>query len=109
GPRCLTVETIRAARLGWTPRESIPSRNGDRAFEARGWVIPWFDAKGLALVKIRQPDGRQPKYVEGYRNPARLACYPSPEPVRPCRPLVVREGELGALCFGQALGRWPPW
>jgi hypothetical protein len=104
----LIVETIRAARLGWTPRESIPTRNGDRAFEARGWVIPWFSAEGLALVKIRQPDGRRPKYAEAYRDPARLVCYPSPETVRPGRPLVVVEGEFDALCLGQELGELAP-
>jgi hypothetical protein len=76
----------------------------DRAFLALGWVIPWFTADGLALVKIRQPDVRRPKYAEAFRDPARLACYPSLETVRMGRPVVVVEGELDALCLGQELG-----
>jgi DNA primase len=34
GPRCLSAETIRRARLGWTPGASIPTRDGDRAYKA---------------------------------------------------------------------------
>src|SRR5262249_31749183 len=58
----------------------------------------------LALVKVRQPDGRRPKYVEAFRDPARLVCYPGPEAIRPGRRLVVVEGEFDALCLGEALG-----
>lgn len=102
--RGLALETIRAARLGWTPGVSIPTRDGDRAFRALGWVIPWFVGPRLALVKIRQPDGQRPKYAEAYRDPAGLVCYPSASAIRPGRPLVVTEGELDALLLGQALG-----
>jgi hypothetical protein len=104
GPRCLSLETIRAARLGWTPGVWIPTRDGDRSFQARGWVVPWYAGGRLALVKIRQPDDRRPKYAEAYRDPARLVCYPGPEAVRPGRPLVIVEGELDALCLGDVLG-----
>jgi hypothetical protein len=58
----------------------------------------------LALVKIRQPDGSRLKYVEAFRDPARLVCYPGPDAIRPGRPLVVVEGEFDALCLGEALG-----
>src|SRR5262249_13869408 len=54
--RGLKDETIRAARLGFKP-DGWPC----------GIVIPWFDRDRLALVKVRQPEGRKPKYVERYR------------------------------------------
>ena len=105
GPRrCLSPETIRAARLGWTPGAMVPTRDGDRAFKAAGVVVPWFNGDRLALVKLRQPDGRRPKYAEAYRDPVRLVCYPSPATIRPGRPLVVVEGEFDALALGEALG-----
>jgi hypothetical protein len=90
GPvRCLTPETARAARLGWEPR---------------GVVIPWVNGGRLALVKVRQREGRQPKYLEVFRDPARVLCYPDPGLIRPGRPLIVVEGEFDALCLGQVLG-----
>jgi hypothetical protein len=108
GPRrCLTPETIRAARLGWTPQAD------GVACKPPGVVIPWFLGDRLALVKIRLPDAwrarfpedtRPPKYMEAFRDPARLICYPSPATIRPGRPLVVVEGEFDALCLGEALG-----
>jgi hypothetical protein len=67
-------------------------------------VIPWFNGDRLALVKIRQPDGHTRKYVEAFRDPARLVCYPGPEAIRPGRPLVVVEGEFDALTLGEDLG-----
>jgi hypothetical protein len=103
GPRCLAPGTIRAARLGWTPGVTLPKADGT-GFLALGVVVPWFHGGRLALVKVRQPDGRRPKYAEAFRGPARLACYPGPEAIRPGRPLVVTEGEFDALCLGEALG-----
>ena len=70
--RGLTDETIKAARLGWTPCVMIPTREGDRCFQARGVVIPWFDGDRLALVKIRQHEGRKPKYAEAFRDRPRI-------------------------------------
>jgi hypothetical protein len=105
GPgRSLSSETIRAARLGETPWVEIPRAEGT-TFRALGVVVPWFVDGRLALVKIRQPDERRPKYVEAFRDPARLVCYPGPEAVRPGRPLIVTEGEFDALCLGQAVDR----
>lgn len=108
GPRrCLSPETIRAARIGWTPRA-----NGV-AWNPPGLVIPWFVGDDLAMVKVRPPDDwrerfprerRPPKYLEAFRNPARLVCYPSPASIRVGRPLVVVEGEFDALVLGEALG-----
>jgi len=99
--RCLTDETIHGARLGWTPGVIIPTREGDRCYQARGVVIPWFDGHHLALVKIRQPGGRKPKYVEAFRD--RPALYPGREAIRQGRPLVIPEGEFDALLLGQEL------
>jgi hypothetical protein len=104
GPeRCLPKPPIRAARLGWTPGASVPRADGT-SFKTIGWVVPWFNGDRLALVKVRQPDGRRPKYVEAFRDPARLVCYPGAEVIEPGRPLVIVEGEFDALCLGEALG-----
>jgi hypothetical protein len=64
-------------------------------------VIPWFDEDRLALVKVRQPVGREPKYDEAFRD--RLDVYPGIGAVEPGRPLVVAEGEFDALLLGQEL------
>ena len=100
--RGLNDETIKAARLGVTPGVMIPTREGDRCYQARGVVIPWFDEDRLALVKIRQPEGRKPKYAEAFRDRPRV--YPDPAVIEPGRPLVICEGELDALLLAQALG-----
>ncbi len=99
--RGLTDETIRAARLGVVGSVSIPTREGDRCYQARGVVIPWFDGDRLALVKIRQPEGRKPKYAEAFRDRPRV--YPDPSVIEPGRPLVIVEGEFDALLLGQEL------
>ena len=101
GPRCLALGTIRAARLGYTPGVRVP-RKGGGTYEARGVVIPWFDGDRLSLVKLRQPDGDVPKYVEAFRD--RPALYPGQHVIRPGLPLVLLEGELDALLLGQELG-----
>ena len=64
-------------------------------------VIPWLDGDRLALVKIRQPEGREPKYAEAFRDRPRV--YPDPAVIEPGRPLVVVEGEFDALLLGQEL------
>ena len=99
--RGLTDETIRAARLGVVGSVSIPTREGDRCYQARGVVIPWFDGDRLALVKIRQPEGRKPKYAEAFRD--RPGIFPDPAVIEPGGPLVIVEGEFDALLLGQEL------
>jgi len=99
--RGLDDETIRAARLGCVESVRIPTKHGDRTYRASGVSIPWFDGDRLALVKIRQPEGARPKYVEAYRDRPRI--YPGPLTIRPGRPLVVAEGEFDALLLDQQL------
>jgi len=60
-----------------------------------------LDGDRLALVKIRQPEGREPKYAEAFRDRPRV--YPDPAVIEPGRPLVVVEGEFDALLLGQEL------
>ncbi len=100
GPgRCLAPETIRAARLG------VVIEPLDMPGRPRGIVIPWWVGSVPTLVKVRQPEGRKPKYLEEYRDRERHSgLYPGPEAIRPGRPLVIVEGEFDALCLGQALG-----
>src|SRR5215472_3361992 len=54
------------------------------------------------MVKIRQPEGRTPKYVEAFRDRPRI--YPGLEAIRPGKPLIITEGEFDALLLGQELG-----
>jgi hypothetical protein len=100
--RGLADETIRFAGLGWTNGAVIPKRDGSGSWTARGITIPWTDGDRLVLVKIRQPEGRSPKYGEAFRDRPRL--YPGPEAIEPGKPLIVTEGEFDALLLGQALG-----
>jgi DNA primase len=107
--RGLTDPTIRAARLGWTPRAEGVTR-----WEPPGLVIPWIDAGGaVAFLKVRPdgawrsslpPDRRPPKYLapKGWKPPE--AVYPGPGAIVSGRPVVIVEGELDALLLGQALG-----
>ncbi len=87
GRRLLRPETIRAARLGWTPRaEGVP-------WNPPGVVIPWYDsAAGWTLVKVRPPDAwrarfpkerRPPKYVEAFRDRPTPLSRPRGGPTRP--------------------------
>src|SRR4051794_8630894 len=96
--RGLADETIRTARLGWTPRAD------GVAWKPPGLVIRWHDGDRLALVKVRVPDEwrerfpedrRPPKYIEAYRD--RPTLFPGPEAIRPGRPLIIVEGEFDAL------------
>jgi hypothetical protein len=72
-------------------------------------VIPWFDGQGeddrLCLLKIRQPVGRTPKYVEVFRD--RPALFPGLSVIQPGWPLVIVEGEFDALLLGQELADLP--
>lgn len=99
--RRLSDETIRAARLGWTPGVMLSTRDGDRYYRARGVVIPWFDGERLAKVQIRQPEGSQPKYTEAFRD--RPALYPGPELISQGFPLVIAEGVFDRLSLAQEL------
>jgi hypothetical protein len=99
--RGLTEATIKAARLGWTPRAMLPTSDGARFWRASGVVIPWLDGDRLAMVKIRQPEGSRPKYAEAFRD--RPALFPGPEAIRPGMPLIVTERGFDALLRGQEL------
>jgi DNA primase len=99
--RGLTEATIKAARLGWTPRVSVPVKDGIRFWDVSGIVIPWMDRDRLAMVKIRRPSGSEPKYAEAFRD--RPAIFPASEAVRPGMPLVVVEGEFDCLLLAQEL------
>ena len=86
---------------GWSrPSRSRPGR-GTAAIKPEGWLSRGSTGTGLALVKIRQPEGRKPKYAEAFRDRPRV--YPDPAVIEPGRPLVIVEGEFDALLLGQEL------
>lgn len=101
GARGLALETIRAARLGWTPGVATPKKNSDGWYLARGVVIPWFDEDRSSLVKVRQPEGARPKHADAFRD--RPSLYPGTHVIRVGRPLVIAEGEFDAILVGQEL------
>jgi hypothetical protein len=53
-------------------------------------------------VKIRRRTGEEPKYAEAFRD--RASIFPTPEAVRPGKPLVITEGEFDCLLLTQAIG-----
>ncbi len=97
--------TIRAAHLGFVASARVPTRDGDRWFRTSGVTIPWFDGGRLALVKVRQPPGSRPSYIEAFRD--RPHIFPGFDEIEPGLPLVIVEGELDALVLGQDLHRAP--
>jgi hypothetical protein len=99
--RGLEEETIRSARLGWSPELFVPRRDGSGTYRVHGITIPWFDGDRLTMVKVRQPDGSQPKYVQLFAD--RPLIYPGPGVIRTGKPLVIVEGEFDALLVGQDL------
>ena len=105
--RGLTDETIRAARLGVVASVSIPTREGDRCYQARGVVIPWFDGDRLALVKIRQPEGSEAEVCRSVPRPARDLPRPRRHRARPARWSSWR-GSLMPSCWVRNSATWPP-
>jgi hypothetical protein len=104
--RGLADATIRAARLGWTPRADGIGWNPP------GIVIPWFASGRLVFLKVRPPDAwrgqfpaetRPPKYLAPRSWPQPATLYPSIEAIRPGRPLVIAEGEFDCLLLAQEM------
>lgn len=97
--RGLTDETIRLARLGFVAGLILPTARG-KVWTVAGIVVPWFESGRLTLLKVRRLDGREPKYVECFRDePSVLA----PQGLEYGRPLVAVEGEFDALLLAQEL------
>ncbi len=99
--RGLRDETIRVARIGWTPGVMIPKRSGDGRYPFSGVVIPWRDGARLTRIKIRRTGDGKPKYAEAYSN--RPLIYPDPEVIQSGRPLIFTEGEFDAMLLAQEL------
>ncbi len=99
--RGLTVETIKAVGLGFTPHVMVPKKEGDRCFPFSGITIPWKDGARLTRIKIRRIDDDKPKYAEAYSD--RPLIFPDPAVIRPGWPLIVCEGEFDAILLGQQL------
>ncbi|MEO6809936.1 MAG: CHC2 zinc finger domain-containing protein [Isosphaeraceae bacterium] len=105
GPeRGLEEETIKTTRLGFSPGVDVPKRSGEGTYHVSGIVVPWLSGDRLQLVKVRQPEGRTPKYAEVYRSERFDGIYPGRDAIRPGQPLAVVEGEFDTLLLGQELG-----
>jgi DNA primase len=100
--RGLRDEMIGASRLGWTPGVGVTTRDGTRDWRVAGITIPWFDGDRLARVKIRRPEGSEPRYAEAFSDRPRI--YPGPEVIRPGAPLAIVEGEFDRMLLGQEIG-----
>ena len=101
--RGLNDDTIRRARLGWTP--GIPALKLDEPGPSRfrGVTIPWYDGDRLQLLKVRQPGARWPRYAEVFRRRPRMYPGPALAPGPFNGTVVIVEGELDALLLGQEL------
>ena len=86
GPRFLTPETIRAARLGWTPRAELPTKDG-RTWRASGVVIPYFTGPRLARWSrsANRTTGNQSTSKPSVTRPASCAT-PDPRRFDPAAP-----------------------
>lgn len=100
--RGLNDETIRRARLGYVRDVAIPTRDGNRSYRASGVVVSWFDGDRLTLAKIRQPEGKTPKYIDVFRDGPKV--FPSLESIRPGFHLTAVEGEFDCLLLAQEIG-----
>jgi DNA primase len=100
--RGLTLETIKAARLGWAEKIRMPKRDGRGTWPLSGITIPWIDSGRLTRIKVRRLGlFRGAKYIESFSDSPSL--YPSMATIRPPAPLVIVEGEFDALLLGQEL------
>ena len=106
--RGLTLDTIRAARLGLHPGDSYASRvfPDGNVFVPHGIVIPWFEGEDLALVNVRRPQAH--KRYWALRGSRKGGIYPSRSVIVAGRPLVLAEGEMDALLLGQELADLTP-
>lgn len=99
--RGLTLETARAAGLGWTLGEPLPLADG-LAKIPEGLVIPWAEGDTLWAVRFRAKEpGQGPKYTSLRGSVGRVLYLPRP---LTGRPVVLVEGELDALLILQEAG-----
>ncbi|MEJ7637920.1 MAG: hypothetical protein WKF75_08055 [Singulisphaera sp.] len=107
--RGLSEDTIRAARLGFWPRDV--KRSGifaDRpVWIPFGIVIPWIQGDDVLAINIRRPDVERPKYamVRG----SRRVLFPGRRAIAPGKPLIVAEGSSIACCWRRRWPAWRPW
>lgn len=103
--RGLSDATIRAWHLGYNPGNyrvpEIVNTRGDAAVMVRGWTIPARVRGELVAVKIRQPDGSEPKYTQLYGS--RPALFGA-DTLAGKATVVLTEGEFDAMLLSQCAG-----
>jgi hypothetical protein len=102
--RGLTDQAIFTAQLGFLEEKRYLPGPGGCMLVPAGIVISWRDQQGKAvMLKIRRPEGSEPKYLSVGSLP-RGALYVA-SPFRRGGPLIITEGELDALLLGQELAQ----
>jgi hypothetical protein len=91
-----------AARLGWTPRVRLPTKDGGTYSKPEGSSSPGSTRTAWRWSSSASPRGSRPRYAEAFRD--RPSLYPDRHVIRPGRPLVIVEGDFDALLLGQELG-----
>ena len=100
--RGLTAETIRAARLGWTPELTLPTVTEAATGEHPGSSSLGSIATAWRWSRSASPREKDPEVRRSVPRPPEL--FPAPSVVRLGKPLVIVEGEFDALLLGQDLG-----
>ncbi len=106
--RGLADETIRAAGLGYNPKAlyDVPGRwglEGKDVWLPIGWVIPCEVGGVLRYVKVRQPEGADPKYL-AVRGSRKAGAVYGLDACQGASDVILCEGEFNALILRQTLG-----
>jgi DNA primase len=103
--RGLSDATIRQWHLGYNPGNyrvpEITNTRGDAAVMVRGWTIPARVGGEIVAVKVRQPDGVEPKYTQLYGSRPTLF---GAETLVGKSTVVLVEGEFDAMLLAQEAG-----
>jgi DNA primase len=103
--RGLSDATIRAWHLGYNPGNyrvpEIVNTRGDAAVMMRGWTIPTRVGGEIVALKVRQPDGIEPKYTQLYGS--RPALFGA-DALAGKATVVLTEGEFDAMLLAQEAG-----
>jgi len=108
--RGLSDDTILKARLGYNPKETPPDKGAKWGLDKdviipAGWVIPCYLASGeLAYVKVRRPEGANPKYGKYMMVPGSHMALYGGDKIGGHADMVLCEGEFDCVLLRQHVG-----